>query len=90
MINSRFTFSCLAPALFLSACVPTAPLGPMSNPAMGYSGQEISAATGIPAAMLRNEEQCKRSAAILANPSSTANERYGATTAARANACPGY
>lgn len=76
--------------LILSACVPTAPLGPMSDPSMGYSGQEISAYTGIPTGMLRNEEQCKRSAAILANPGSTANERYGATTAARANACPGY
>jgi hypothetical protein len=90
MIDSRTTFTCLAFALSLSACVPTAPLGPMSDPSMGYSGQEISAATGIPVGMLRNDEQCKRSAAILANPTSTQNERYGATTAARANACPGY
>jgi hypothetical protein len=80
----------VALTLSISGCVPTAQLGPMSNPSMGYSGQEISAATGLPTALLRNEEQCKRSAAILANPGSTANERNGATTAARANACPGY
>ena len=30
------------------------------------------------------------SARILADPTSTPNERYGATTAARANSCPGY
>ncbi len=89
MTKSRFVV-CLPSILFLSACVPTAPLGPMSNPSMGYSGAEISAATGIPTGMLRNDDQCRRSAAILANPGSTPNERYGATTAARANACPGY
>jgi hypothetical protein len=74
----------------VSGCVPTAPLGPMSDPSMGYSGREIEAYTGIPIAMLRNEEQCRVSAGILADPTSTPNERYGATTAARANACPGY
>ncbi len=57
---------------------------------MGYSGKEITAYTGIPTEMLRNDEQCKVSARILADPTSTPNERYGATTAARANSCPGY
>ncbi|MCX7287802.1 MAG: hypothetical protein NTW20_09645 [Rhodobacterales bacterium] len=83
-------FIAIALTLSISGCVPTAPLGPMSDPSMGYSGQEISAATGIPTAMLRNDEQCKVSARVLADPTSTPNERYGATTAARANACPGY
>jgi hypothetical protein len=90
MTHFRQTGPCLALALSLSACVPTAPLGPMSDPSMGYSGQEISAYTGIPTAMLRNEEQCRVSSRVLADPTSTANERYGATTAARANACPGF
>lgn len=81
----------LALAFCTSGCVPAyAPLGPMSDPSMGYSGEEMSAYTGIPTAMLRNEQQCKVSAAILADPTSTPNERYGATAAARANACPGY
>jgi hypothetical protein len=57
---------------------------------MGYSGQEMSAMTGLATGILRNDDQCKRSAAILADGTSTPNERYGATTAARANACPGY
>jgi hypothetical protein len=68
----------------LVACVP------MSDPSMGYSGQEVAQMTGLPVDVLRNDTQCTRSAAILADPTSTANERYGATTAARANACPGY
>ena len=90
MTHARQMCLCLVLGLPLSACVPTAPLGPMSAPSMGYSGQEVSAYTGIPTAMLRDEEQCRVSARVLADPTSTANERYGATTAARANACPGY
>jgi hypothetical protein len=80
--------------LLLAACLPVPVATPgttgMSNPAMGYSGQEISAMSGIPIEMLRNDAQCSRSRAILADPTSTQNERYGATTAARANACPGF
>lgn len=90
MTLKRHASICLAFALAVSGCVPTAPLGPMSDPSMGYSGREIEAYTGIPIAALRNDEQCERSAAILADPTSTPNERYGAKTAARANACPGY
>ena len=70
----------LALSMFVSGCIP------MSDPSMGYSGQEMSAMTGLPTAIMRNDDQCKRSAAILSNPTSTPNERYGATTAARANA----
>jgi hypothetical protein len=90
MSTSRFAFVASGLLLGLSACVPTAPLGPMSDPSMGYSGQEISTYTGIPTDLLRNDQQCKVSARVLADPTSTPNERYGATTAARANACPGY
>lgn len=90
MTFTRSACCYVALAYGVSGCVPTAPLGPMSDPSMGYSGREVSAYTGIPTAMLRNDEQCSRSAAVLADPTSTANERYGATTAARANACPGY
>jgi hypothetical protein len=87
---TRFAFLASGLLFSLSACVPTAPLGPMSDPTMGYSGAEISAATGMPIGAFRNDDQCRRSDAILADPTSTPNERYGATTAGRANGCPGY
>jgi uncharacterized protein YceK len=77
----------LVSTLLVSGCMESPG---MSNPAMGYSAAEMSQMTGVPTGMLQNEGQCQRSNAILANPGSTANERYGATTAARANGCPGF
>ena len=77
---------CLIP-LALAGCMDSPS---MSNPAMGYSAAEMSQMTGVPTAMLQNSGQCARSQAILSNPGSTANERYGATTAARANGCSGF
>ena len=62
----------------------------MSNPAMGHSAAEMSQMTGVPTAMLKDDARCARSSAILADPSSSANARYGATSAGRANGCAGF
>ena len=67
-------------AVALSACLPV----PMASPDIAAAQSYV-----LPPG-LRSQRQCQVSAAIMADPTSTFNERDGATTAARANGCPGF
>ena len=95
---TAFRIRALMPAALivgLTGCLPTQPIPMpvMTDPSMGMSAEEMSRMTGgvmPPMSGPAAQAQCNRSAAIMSNPTSTANERYGATTAARANGCPGY
>jgi hypothetical protein len=72
----------------MSGCVPAA----APDPVYGYSAQDISKLSNgiLTPDVLRNDAQCQRSTQIINNPTSTPAERRGATTAGRANGCPGF
>ena len=78
----------LAVSFSAAGCVPTGMVPSVSEQvaaaeAAGFNPGGGSAMAGIPG----NQSQCERSAAILADPTSTPAERSGAKMAADANNC---
>lgn len=78
----------MAVSMSAAGCVPTGMVPSVSEQvaaaeAAGYKPGGTFAIPGIPA----NQSQCQRSAAILADPTSTPAERSGAKMAADANGC---